>query len=113
VSFVISYSINKTIFTAPFRQPKVDARCAMPNEFRLLTLIHHGDRPSVEEAARHFNLRPEDLDQQYGIILINPTESQYSIRVVADRIPTTSPAPTDSTGPFADPPIAPFGRPDR
>ena len=55
-------------------------------------------KPTLIEAAREVNLPVSELDQDYGVVLIDPANHYYVVR-----------SAKATEGAFADVPIAPFG----
>lgn len=64
--------------------------------------------PTLESAAALLGVTVADLDSEFGVVLIDPVHSLYSVRVNADRLPSNLNLRTVVSGPFADVPIGPF-----
>lgn len=67
--------------------------------------------PTYESAARQIGVAVEDLDQSFGIVLLDPAKSLYAVQARADRISAGSDDSRAYRGPYANPPIAPFHAP--
>jgi len=64
--------------------------------------------PSVESAARQVGVAVSDVDEEFGVVPIDPAHGRYAIQVWADRVPPGLADERPYRGPFADPEIAPF-----
>lgn len=67
--------------------------------------------PTLAEVQTRYGLSASDLDPEFGVIEVDPEEHVYTVLVdesVAARITGADPA---ASGPFSNPPIAPFGPP--
>lgn len=75
-----------------------------------------GDRPTLEAICHKFGFNIDELDQQYGVIEIDPDKCLYSILVEDSAAARVSPEwrTEDNTleGPFSNPRIEPFGPPE-
>lgn len=73
----------------------------------LYTVKLEGSDPSLEQVAEKLGITKGDLDEEYGLIEIDPEQKLYSVMVeesaVGERM---SP---DVKGPFSNPRIEPFG----
>lgn len=56
---------------------------------------------TLADAIERLGLAEEDVDTGYGLVLIDPDQQLYALRV------------SDEAGGFADPKIEPFGPPKR
>jgi hypothetical protein len=82
---------------------------------KLMMTIHSADKPpTLQEIAERYQLQPGELDQEFGIVEIDPERHDYAILVepeVAKKI-----APTENwqvSGPYSNPRIEPFGPPEK
>ena len=66
---------------------------------------------NLATAAQKLRIGPADLDPEFGVVPVAPAEGLYAVLVVGTASPATDGATTD--GPFANPPIATFGPPER
>jgi hypothetical protein len=67
---------------------------------------------TLQDVLRQFDLTPEQVDHEYGLVAVNPAEGTFALLVTeeaAARITGTSGA----RGPYADPRIEPYGPPQR
>lgn len=73
----------------------------------LYTIEWKGEKPTREEVAERFGIDPGDLDEEFGVIEIDPERNLYSILVDDAVVPDE----TDDQikGPFSNPKIEPFG----
>jgi hypothetical protein len=83
----------------------------------MLQFKHPGSPPSVDEVCRLFNLKPDEVDIQFGIIATDPAGGLYTVLIDAKarkRVEATlATRPRDpAEGIFANPRIEPFGPPE-
>jgi hypothetical protein len=75
-----------------------------------------GERPTLEAICQRFGFTTDELDQQYGVIEIDPDEHVYSILVEDSAVARVGAEwRTEGTpleGPFSNPRIEPFGPPE-
>jgi hypothetical protein len=80
-----------------------------------ITWANH--KPSVEEVIQKFGLSPGEIDLEFGVMVIDPQDDLYCILVEESMLERLGgqpgEKPADLEGPFANPPIEPFGPPDR
>jgi len=77
---------------------------------------HDGPPPTVDEVRRLFNLSDGEVDDQFGVIAIDPDEHIYAALVSADaseRVESAlaSRSRDPAEGIFSNPKIEPFGPP--
>ncbi|GJL56100.1 MAG: hypothetical protein NPIRA02_32320 [Nitrospirales bacterium] len=81
----------------------------------LVTISWEKGVPTLKDVCKKYGLKLEEIDQEYGIIEIDPQDNLYSILVdheAAQRInPQFTQDDTGIKGPFSNPPIEPFGPP--
>lgn len=77
----------------------------------MLTIKLDPDQASVDAVRKRFDLKPEEIDDRFGVVGVDPSKHVYAVLVdeqaataIADRDP-------DVSGPFADAKIEPFGPP--
>jgi len=66
-----------------------------------------GEKPTLEQVAQKFGFEKKDLDEDFGVVEIDPQDNLYSILVEETAI-----VPKDKEnikGPFSNPRIEPFG----
>ena len=66
------------------------------------------EAPSAEDLERKFNLKKSNLDLEFGIVLIDPEKSLYSILVDRDVAIKLSGYEGDLRGPYSNPRIEPM-----
>lgn len=76
----------------------------------LVTVKCPEGHPTIEVAARLLGVKRADLDAEFGVAAVDPTQGLYAVRVRADSLPADFERRTPFAGPFADPRIAHFGR---
>ncbi|MEV6985874.1 hypothetical protein AB0M95_32070 [Sphaerisporangium sp. NPDC051017] len=64
---------------------------------------------TLEEALRRLGLTEDDADTAYGLVPLDPEQGLYALRVTEDAGRRVGQA--GGGGPFADPPIEPYGPP--
>jgi hypothetical protein len=84
-------------------------------EKMLFNITIKDSKPSIEKVCETFGFRPNDIDMEFGIISIDPEADLYCILVdkaAVERVQNLSvEKKEDIEGPFANPPIEPFGPP--
>ena len=87
------------------RQPPVsDPLHPAPARTVLATVTGHERPPSLAEAAAQLGVAVADLDQGFGVVMLDPAGGLYFVAVDAHRYVGAA-----GTGPFANPEISPFG----
>lgn len=77
----------------------------------MLTLTLDPEEASLRHVRRKLELDEGELDTEFGVVEIDPDGRRYAVLVderAATRVTGTS---DDVQGPFANPPIEPFGPP--
>ncbi|MBG0829999.1 hypothetical protein HS041_19710 [Planomonospora sp. ID67723] len=64
---------------------------------------------TLAQAIERLGLSEDDVDTGYGLVLIDPTQDLYGLRVTEAAARRIDPAMGE--GPYSDPPIEPFGPP--
>ena len=82
----------------------------------MLQFKHAGSAPSLDEVRREFNLKPDEIDRQFGVIATDPQEGMFTVLIDAaatHRVQAElAKRPRNSAeGIFANPRIEPFGPP--
>jgi hypothetical protein len=64
--------------------------------------------PGIQDLEQQFDLKKEDLDPEFGIVLIDLEKSLYSILVNQDIVARLSGYEGDLRGPYSNPKIEPM-----
>lgn len=78
----------------------------------MLTVKLDPDRATAKDARERLGLAEEELDADFGVVNIDPEQGLYAVLVdeqTAERLSGEK----GVEGPFANPPIEPFGPPER
>ena len=78
----------------------------------LLTVTRGPSQASLDAVKRDLGLSDEDIDDDFGVVNIDPKGHRYAI-LVEERAAARVGREPGVEGPFANPPIEPFGPPDR
>jgi hypothetical protein len=78
----------------------------------MLTLKLDAGRATLEDARQRLGLDEGEVDDDFGVVNIDPEQDLYAILVDEQTAERVSGQP-DVKGPFANPPIEPFGPPKR
>jgi hypothetical protein len=70
-----------------------------------------GARPTLEMVREKFGFHADEVDQSYGVALIEPADSTYVIRVESTAHARLSGQASGAAVFGADVPVEPFGRP--
>ncbi|WP_344939021.1 hypothetical protein [Sphaerisporangium flaviroseum] len=73
----------------------------------VLVTVRLPQRATLEQAMRRLGLTEDEVDTAYGLVALDPVEGLYVLRVSEEAGARVPP----SAGPFADPPIEPYGPP--
>jgi hypothetical protein len=69
---------------------------------------------SLESAMRELDLSDDEVDTRYGLVSVDPAQDLYALRVTESagrRLRASESSGPEVSGPWADPPIEPYGRP--
>ncbi len=72
----------------------------------LYTINWVGEKPTIKQVAQKFGFEEKDLDEDFGVVEIDPQDNLYSILVEETAV-----VPKDEKnieGPFSNPRIEPF-----
>jgi len=67
--------------------------------------------PSIEQVAEQLGLANSAIDAGFGVILVDPENKIYTVRVDKSVLSKNEQQIEGVSGPFSDPKIAPFGTP--
>jgi hypothetical protein len=79
------------------------------SEKAVVTVQSEDGPPTLEIAARQLGVPTEAVDEDFGVVLIDPTLGLYSVQVDAARLPSNIVQEKPFRGPFSAPRIEPFG----
>ena len=80
----------------------------------MVTIKGPGAAPTVEAIKTRYGLIQGDIDEQFGVVEIDPKEGVYTVLVEEHAAAKLRPDENWSVeGPFSNPPIAPFDDPHR
>ncbi|MGW3210248.1 hypothetical protein [Streptomyces sp. NPDC001135] len=65
---------------------------------------------TLQDALRRYGLTPDQVDETYGLVSVDPAQDLYAL-LVSEEAATRLTGSTGVSGPFADPPIEPYGPP--
>lgn len=82
----------------------------------MLQFRHRGGAPSIDSICALFNLGPEEIDAEFGVIATDAEDDLYTVLVdaaAADRVEAALAHrdPDPAEGFFANPPVDPFDAP--
>ena len=79
----------------------------MPNKV-MFTIQGKGTAPSLDEVARTHGFHRAELDEQFGVIEVDPRDHTYAVLADEEAVGRVS-GRSGVAGPFANPKIEPFG----
>ncbi len=80
----------------------------------LMTLQGDAGTPGLIKAARRLGLPTKALDRQFGVVSIDPDKDLFAVRAFSEFLPARQgDAHPETSGPYSDPKISPFGNPRR
>lgn len=79
----------------------------VPGRPALFTIQNEQGAPSLEEAARKLGLAASDLEDAFGVVLLDPKRGMYCVQVRGEKVDQVAEG-EEKQGPFADPEIKPF-----
>lgn len=77
----------------------------------LFTVKATGGPPSVADAAKQLGLTSDDLDQEFGVVLIDSSQGVYCVQTLPGHEPASAMVKDGCGGPFSNPAIEGFGPP--
>ncbi|GGX36562.1 hypothetical protein [Streptomyces lomondensis] len=66
---------------------------------------------ALQDAMRRYELAPEEVDEAYGLVSVNPAQGLYAMMVSAGAAARIT-GRAGAKGPYANPEIEPFGPPE-
>jgi hypothetical protein len=79
----------------------------------MMTIRPTGDVPTLSEIQRQFGLTDDEVDHDFGVVGIDPSDRLFTFLVeetAARKVSSTD--RWDIEGPYANPRIEPFGPPE-
>lgn len=79
----------------------------------MMTIQSRGGAPTIEALRARYGLAAEEIDPEFGVVEIDPSDGTYTILVestAANKIEDSGEWKVQ--GPFANPKIEPFGPPE-
>ena len=76
---------------------------------KVMMNIQSDQPPTLGELKERLGLREEEIDRNFGVVLIDPDDHLYTIRVEHDAAAKVLNNVAHTTGPYQDPKIEPFG----
>lgn len=86
----------------------------LPGPTVMLTVKLPAEVATLAEAQRRLGLADSEVDEDFGLVLLDPAEGMYAVVVSADAGSRAAAAggAGEAGGPYANPPIEPFGPPE-
>ena len=78
----------------------------------MLTLKLDSNKATLPEVCRRLNISPVDVDQEFGVVNIDPQRDLYAI-LVEEAAAEKAGQQEGVAGPFSNPKIEPFGPPQK
>jgi hypothetical protein len=66
-------------------------------------------RPSLAEAARRLGVEVKDMDETFGVVVVDPARGLYAAQVRSSKAQAHKQEADEYNGPWSNPAIAPFG----
>lgn len=80
----------------------------------MMTIHSQGGPPTLEEIVRRYNLQSGDIDDEFGVVEIDPERHDYTILVESEAAKKIAPTEHwEVSGSFSNPRIEPFGPPEK
>lgn len=80
----------------------------------MVTVQAPASPPSIEELRSQFALGAGEIDEEFGVVEIDPVEHLYTILVEEDAAgKIVSTGDWEVSGPYSNPRVEPFGPPER
>lgn len=77
----------------------------------MYTIEAQQGRPTMAEVAQKLQVGEADIDQSFGVVLIDPKRGLYTVRIRQQSGANPDTNNPEVKGPFADPGIGHFGLP--
>ncbi len=73
----------------------------------MLTIKLDPEHASLDEVRKRLDLKPEEIDQHFGLVGVDPSNNVYALLVDHERASSISDEVPDVSGPFSNPKIEP------
>lgn len=108
---VVQFAVAPTFSSATHRVHGYYAR-REPMPKVMMTIHASSGPPRLEEIRRRYELKPDEIDEEFGVVEIDPERHDYTILVELEAARKVSPTENwDVSGPYSNPRIEPFGPP--
>jgi hypothetical protein len=78
----------------------------------MMTIRAPGGAPTLDAIRTRYGLAPDDLDERFGVVAVDPAAHAYTVLVEQAAAARIKPGEGwDVEGPFSNPRVAPFGPP--
>ncbi len=87
----------------------------LPGPTVMLTVKLPPGQATLDEARKRLGLSEDEIDPTFGLVPLDPAAATYAVLVSAEagaRAAASAGDSGDVGGPYANPPIEPFGPPD-
>jgi hypothetical protein len=87
---------------------------SLPGPTVMLTVKLPSDQATLAEARRRLGLAEDEIDEEFGLVPLDPAQGLHAVVVSAEAGARASAAAGDTGevgGPYANPRIEPFGPP--
>lgn len=78
----------------------------------MLTIEGLAEEPTLARVMEEYQLTPDEVDQEYGVQLIDPAAGAYVIMVEESAASRVSRAYEEVAGPYSNPKIETLGLPE-
>ena len=79
----------------------------------MVTIRAAGDPPTLDQVIERYQLGPDDIDVEFGVVEIDPDDRLHAVLVTEEAAARIQPSDGwDTAGPYANPRIEPFGPPE-
>lgn len=79
----------------------------------MVTIRAAEGRPALDDVVERYGLAPEEIDQDFGVVEIDPDDHLYVVLVTPEAAARIEPGDGwDTSGPYSNPRIEPFGPPE-
>ena len=77
----------------------------------MLTLHGKKSEPKIEDVMQELKLKAGELDEEFGVQMIDPAAGDYAILIEEEVARRIDPDQAEVSGPYANPKIETFGPP--